>query len=162
MHGKIFEWVDSDGNTSYYYDAEPNYVGNDRAVFMAEYEGKVYKIVLELHVYTWVNEKIPSSCPPPQLIKINGKPASGSSSYDLNSIPVAFADLAGAAVGRTGITLDSNAAGYGWFIDTTPGLNEEFLPTSNPNEWVAKAGSAAAGKMDILSARPLLGSLKVA
>lgn len=30
-------------------------------------------------------------------------------------------------------------------------MNEEFLPTSNPNEWVAKADSAAAGKMDWLS-----------
>jgi hypothetical protein len=47
--------------------------------------------------------------------------------------------------------LDSNAAGYNWFIDTTPAADSEFLPTSNPNEWVAKAGSAAAGKMDMLS-----------
>jgi hypothetical protein len=33
------------------------------------------------------------------------------------------------------ITLDTNAAGYGWFIDYTPYLNEEWLPTSNPYEW---------------------------
>ena len=79
---------------------------------------------------------------------------SGSSSYDLNTIPVTFADLTGSALGQTnasGITLDTNAAGYNWFIDTTPADNSEFLPTSNPNEWVAKAGSAAAGKMDMLS-----------
>jgi VCBS repeat-containing protein len=47
--------------------------------------------------------------------------------------------------------LDTNAAGYNWFIDPTPADNSEFLPTSNPNEWVAKAGSDAAGKMDMLS-----------
>jgi hypothetical protein len=32
------------------------------------------------------------------------------------------------------ITLDTDAAGYGWFIDYTPYLNEEWLPTSNPYE----------------------------
>jgi hypothetical protein len=65
-----------------------------------------------------------------------------------------IADLAGGALGQTTgstITLDTNAAGNGWFIDTTPADNSEYLPTSNPNEWVAKAGSAAAGKMDMLS-----------
>jgi hypothetical protein len=69
-------------------------------------------------------------------------------------VTVNLADLPGAAVGQTvgsTITLDTNAAGYNWFIDTTPADNSEFLPTSNPNEWVAKAGSAAAGKMDMLS-----------
>ena len=49
------------------------------------------------------------------------------------------------------ITLDTTAAGHGWFIDDSPLENEEFLPTANPNEWVAKAGSAAQGKMDMLS-----------
>ncbi|MFA6921855.1 MAG: Ig-like domain-containing protein, partial [Gallionella sp.] len=72
----------------------------------------------------------------------------------INSINLSFADLPGAAVGQTtgtSITLDTNAAGYNWFIDNTPADNSEYLPTSNPNEWVAKAGSAAAGKMDMLS-----------
>jgi len=116
-----------------------------------------------------------TSCPPPQLIKVNGKPVSGSSGYDLNAtanitaldgssiaqtiigisgITLNIADLPGGAVGQTvgtNITLDDNAAGNGWFIDTTPWDNSEFLPTSNPNEWVAKAGSDAAGKMDMLS-----------
>ena len=49
------------------------------------------------------------------------------------------------------ITLDTKAAGHGWFIGPTPGTNEEHLPTSNPNEMGARAGSAAAGKMDMLS-----------
>jgi len=69
-------------------------------------------------------------------------------------VTVNLADLPGSALGQTTgstITLDTNASGYGWFIDTTPSQNEEFLPTSNPNEWVAKEGSAAAGKMDMLS-----------
>jgi len=65
-----------------------------------------------------------------------------------------FADLPNGALGQTTgttITLDDNAAGWGWFIDATPGLNEEFLPTADPNVWIAKAGSEAEGKMDMLS-----------
>jgi hypothetical protein len=73
---------------------------------------------------------------------------------DTSAITLNIADLPGGAVGQTSgstITLDTNAAGNNWFIDTTPADNSEFLPTSNPNEWVAKADSAAAGKMDMLS-----------
>ena len=71
-----------------------------------------------------------------------------------SNVTLSFADLAGGALGQTtgtSITLDDNAAGHNWFIDTTPWSNEEYLPTSNPNEWVAKVGSAAYGKMDMLS-----------
>ena len=73
-------------------------------------------------------------------------------------ISMTISDLTGSTLGQTTglgntaqITLDSNAAGHGWFIDSTPGSNEEFLPTSNPDVWLAKAGSAADGKMDMLS-----------
>jgi hypothetical protein len=52
---------------------------------------------------------------------------------------------------NTTITLSTSAAGHGWFLDPTPADNSEFLPTSNPNEWIAKAGNAADGKMDMLS-----------
>ncbi|MEO7623423.1 MAG: hypothetical protein ABIS30_10200, partial [Gallionella sp.] len=71
-----------------------------------------------------------------------------------SAITLNIANLPGGAVGQTVsnvITLDDNAAGNNWFIDPTPVDNSEFLPTSNPNEWVAKAGSAAYGKMDMLS-----------
>jgi hypothetical protein len=73
---------------------------------------------------------------------------------DMSGVTATLADLPGGAVGQTTggtITLDTNAAGNNWFIDTSPADNSEFLPTSNPNEWVAKAGSEAAGKMDMLS-----------
>ena len=33
----------------------------------------------------------------------------------------------------------------------SPYAYSEYLPTHNPNEWIAKAGSAAEGKMDLLS-----------
>jgi len=54
-----------------------------------------------------------------------------------SGVTLSFADLSGGAVGQTtgsNITLDDNAAGYGWFIDP------------NPNEWVAKAVNADGGK----------------
>jgi hypothetical protein len=69
-----------------------------------------------------------------------------------------LADLTGAAVAQTTgtgsnaqITFDADAAGHGWYIDYTPYLNEEYLPTSNPYEWMARPGSDAEGKMDLLS-----------
>lgn len=37
------------------------------------------------------------------------------------------------------ITLNTNAADQGRFIDYTPYLNEEFSPASNLNEWVTKS-----------------------
>jgi hypothetical protein len=78
------------------------------------------------------------------------------SSLDANTTGVTLniANLPNAAVGQTtgtAITLDTNAAGYGWYIDPNPAANTDFLPTSNPDVWMAKAGSAAAGKMDMLS-----------
>ncbi len=167
IHGKLNPHTTGDGRLYFMYDPTPDYIGNDKAVFMAEFEGKRYKIVVNLVVSLQVNENPLTSeqtpvCPPPQLIKVNGKPVSGSSGYDsgytLGSLSVTFADLAGGADGQNigeganaTITLDDNAAGNGWFIDTTPWDNSEYLPTSNPYEWVAKVGSAAEGKMDMLS-----------
>lgn len=135
--------------TVYSYDAIPDYEGCDRAVFMAEYEGKHYKIIVDLRVFKIVNEYSPT-CPQPQLIKIK-KPRAG---IDVDGFTTTIADLPGSAVAQTigtAITLDTNAAGYNWFIDYTPSDNAEFLPTANPNEWIAKADSEAAGKMDMLS-----------
>jgi hypothetical protein len=152
-HGKIFAVVDNTGRTSYHYDPTPNYEGDDRAVFLAEFEGKVYKIVIDLHVFEFVVDESASSCSAPKLIKVK-KPASGSSDLGLDGVTVSFSEMSGGTLGQTtgsNITLDTTAANYGWYIDYTPYLNDEYLPTSNPNLWVAKAGTEAAGKMDLLS-----------
>ena len=124
--------------------------------------------------------------------------SSNFSSYAYLPPQVTFRDLTGAAVGETTgeganatITLDTDAAGYGWYegglfsfgdlsLDAnfnnslSPILPQEdtgsriqygmaaegdrgfndmsnWLPTSNPFEWVARAGTAAEGKMDMLS-----------
>ena len=83
-----------------------------------------------------------------------------------SAVMYSFTDLPATALGQTvgegsqaTITLDTNAAGHGWYVDPTPldpstssGLaNADYLPTSNPNIWQAKAGTDAAGKMDMLS-----------
>ena len=70
-----------------------------------------------------------------------------------------FTDLPATALGQTTgegtsaqITLDQNAAGHGWYTEPTAlDSSDDYLPTSNPEVWQAKAASAAAGKMDMLS-----------
>ena len=117
-HGTLVSGV-ADGMTSYRYDVTPNYTGNDKAVFMAEYGGKRYKIVVNLVVSLSVGESPLMSdekpvCPPPKLIKVDRKPVSDSSPYLLNSFTVTLGDLGGSAVGETSatdITLDVGAAG---------------------------------------------------
>lgn len=111
-HGKIVAEIDNLGLTSYVYDPEAEYLGNDRAVFMAEFEGKRYKIVVDIKVLYIVDDNS-NQCPEPQLIKVN-KPASGSSGYgsgyDLNTVSITFGDLAAGALGQTeainGVRLD--------------------------------------------------------
>jgi hypothetical protein len=95
-HGKIT----SEG----VYIPERGYLGNDRATFMAEFEGKRYKVIVDIHVVTYIDpgtDYPTTTCPPPKLIKVNGKPVSGSIDYNLGNITVTFADLTGGALGQT-------------------------------------------------------------
>ncbi|MCL2076077.1 MAG: hypothetical protein FWH15_06515 [Betaproteobacteria bacterium] len=62
---------------------------------------------------------------------------------------VGFSDLPGSAVAQTTgyynsgqITLDTNAAGWGWYIDPTPLDNtDDYLPTADTNIWKRVWGS---------------------
>jgi hypothetical protein len=47
------------------------------------------------------------------------------------------------------VVIDANAAGYGWFVDSTPQNDMEF--SSSGGVLQARAGSAAAGHMDLLT-----------
>jgi len=49
------------------------------------------------------------------------------------------------------VYLDVNAAGYGWFVDGTPGDNAEFTRLVAPTELQAGEGSAAFGRADLLT-----------
>ena len=160
------------------YISEPGYNGHDRVVFSVEAKGKKLKVVLNLRV-EFVLDNDSERCKREKFEPINKLDPfdpqgltpmwSGGDAWQkqtsLNTVfasisnaGLSFANLPGISVGETTgeganatITLDDNAASYGWFVDPTPADNAEFLPTSTPNEWVAKAGTEAAGKMDLLS-----------
>lgn len=72
-HGHIFAEVDNVGLTSYHYDPTTNYIGNDKAVFMAEFQGKGYRIEVDIHVVRYINDsdEPTTSCPSPKLIKLH-------------------------------------------------------------------------------------------
>jgi hypothetical protein len=59
-HGEVIV-----GTRSYQYDPTAGYVGNDKAIFMAEFEGKRYKIIVELHVFD-VAPRGQARSPPPR------------------------------------------------------------------------------------------------
>jgi len=115
-YGKLEQRTAPNGIIYFMYYSEPGFVGDDHASFMAEFDGKRYKIVVNIKVLKYVDDNNPQ-CFKPQLIKVT-KSSSGTNGYDLNSISVTFADLQSAAVGQN--KLDSNADGFNWFIDTTP------------------------------------------
>jgi hypothetical protein len=75
-----------------------------------------------------------------------GLPASAASL--LANVQVVIADLAGSYLGLTDgktICIDRDAAGYGWFIDSTPRLDEEFASSR------IAANSRAVDRIDLLT-----------
>jgi probable HAF family extracellular repeat protein len=72
--------------------------------------------------------------------------AAGVDTSALSGIDVRVADLGGMTLGLASgntIWLDDDAAGWGWFVDPTPGNDAEFLTPSNQGEQ---------NRMDLLSA----------
>ena len=73
----------------------------------------------------------------------------------LRNVDVRIADLPGARLGEasgTTITLDINAAGYGWFVDATPWDDAEFQSIDGTRELTARTDSPAANRFDLLTA----------
>jgi probable HAF family extracellular repeat protein len=71
--------------------------------------------------------------------------AAGANTSSLGSIDVRIADLDGTTLGFTSgntIWIDSNAAGWGWFVDATPNDDSEFTTPGNQGEQ---------NRMDLLS-----------
>jgi hypothetical protein len=171
-HGKLY--AAPGAKDIWGYISEPGYVGHDRVVFSVEANGKKLKVVLNMRV-EFVLDDDSERCKREKFELINKldsfDPQGVAPSFggldtwqeqsSLNTIisaisnaSLSFADLPGGAVGETTgtrITLDTNAAGYGWYVNPDPASYADFLPTANPDVWMAKAGSAAAGKMDMLS-----------
>jgi hypothetical protein len=72
-----------------------------------------------------------------------------SAHYEVARLP--GAELGLTDVSKNEVALSADAAGYGWFVDTTPLQDEEFSAAAPGTALTAKAGSPAAGKMDLLT-----------
>jgi hypothetical protein len=59
-------------------------------------------------------------------------------------------DLLGMTCGRA-IQIDVDAAGYGWFVDSTPWDNVEFAQANGTHDLTALPGSSAADRADLLT-----------
>jgi len=71
----------------------------------------------------------------------------------MENAEVRIANLPAARLGEasgTTITLDTDAAGYGWFVDATPAANEEFNRQVSQG-LLADANGPAADRMDLLT-----------
>jgi hypothetical protein len=151
-HGTLTSETDSTGYQFYTYDPAPGYIGKDQVIFLGEIGGKIYKVISTVAVVLVADDHADQTvCPESAIKKVSG-------AFGAKAFTITYRDLAGSVLGATTstgsdatLTLDTNAAGYGWFLDATPEQNEEFLPTSDPSLWLAKEGSAAYGKVDMLS-----------
>jgi len=71
-----------------------------------------------------------------------------------DSIEFEIADLPGEQLGQTigdRILIDTDAAGYGWFVDATPYDDEEYEPTDLSTQLAAVPGSPASERVDLLT-----------
>ncbi|MCE5303777.1 MAG: hypothetical protein LLF97_11820 [Planctomycetaceae bacterium] len=72
----------------------------------------------------------------------------------LASVNVKIASLDGATLGETAgttILIDDDAAGYGWFVDSTPSDDAEYAAVTGSTAMAALKGSAAATRVDLLT-----------
>jgi hypothetical protein len=75
----------------------------------------------------------------------------------LAAITFTVTDLSGDIIGEQTpghITIDTNAAGHGWFVDPTPNDNSEFTHAQNAEgtDLLTDPSNAAAGHLDLLTA----------
>ncbi len=158
-HGKlVLEEGQWSGKADYHYMPDAGYFGKDRFVMQVEKNG--VKVRIQYLIWAIEDSEPEIGICNPERWKISSPSDTPSLANVLTAATqnLTFADLNGSELGQTlgtgptaQITLDNNAAGHGWYIDYTPYLNDEYLPTSNPLEWIARPGSEAAGKMDLLS-----------
>jgi len=72
----------------------------------------------------------------------------------LNDLNFEVADLSGSSLGLATtdiIYIDNDAAGFGWFVDLTPADDSEFVDPDGDGLYTAITGSAADGRMDLLT-----------
>jgi hypothetical protein len=162
-HGSIEALPDGE----FRYTPNKGFLGKDFVSFIVDIEGKKTRLNYELRIVKEIfDPKGQNSTPSDTRLALRGdltawfdQSAISALLASASNVTLHVADLPGSSVGQTtgtgpsaAITLDKDAAGHGWYIDPTPLDNtDDYLPTSNPNIWQAKAGTAAEGKMDMLS-----------
>jgi len=129
------------------YKPEEDYEGPDKVSFVVEARGRRFKIMVNLLVHQSVNENAKKpACeaffrkPINKTGMLDGQPTYAAAWSPLlrqafSQIAYSFTNLPGTAVGETvgegtsaTITLDTNAAGHGWFIDSTiKGVSDDFF-----------------------------------
>ena len=73
---------------------------------------------------------------------------------DLQTVAFEISDLPNDLLAQTRsnvIVIDSDAAGYGWFIDATPATDFEFVTAGNSFEFTATTSGPAAHQVDLLT-----------
>ena len=71
----------------------------------------------------------------------------------LEAVNFEIVDLPGTLLGQVRgntVYIDIDAAGYGWFVDSTPGSNEEYVVAAE-GRLTAIAGSDAEGRIDLMT-----------
>ena len=172
-HGSLTK-IKNDPYQAILYRPDAGYYGKDRVEATVAVGNDIVRVVYNFVVQRKDIERLQPAedrklCPKGLFWKISGSSEVGSTVAGgriegMNALLSAasqnltFADLNDSELGQTTgtgpsaqITLDTDAAGHGWYVDYTPYLNDEYLPTSNPLEWIAKPGSEAEGKMDLLT-----------
>ncbi len=73
---------------------------------------------------------------------------------DTNVVTIQIVDLSGSQIATTignTIYLDHDAAGWGWFVDSTPLDSSEYQADSQSDRLLASSVSPASGKIDLVS-----------
>jgi hypothetical protein len=148
-HGTVSPYKSTKERDSWRYLPDEGYIGNDEIEFLVDVHGIPVKVFYFIKVgppgFSVDSEKLRGLCEGKyqwiisQPLQEDDTATNWYYTPSLQALLAAtkdalagFTDLSVAAIGQTTgdkITLDSSAASHGWFIDYTPYLDEEWLPT---------------------------------
>lgn len=173
-----------DGLSAMLYKPNPGFEGVDTGILAFEVKGKTYLSVQKFIVSIPRSEKpLPWDCKeawklPPVKKSDSGLPLGDAwtvAQLDqqvllaglvaaMSGVNDSFVQMSGSVAATTlgqgstaQITLDTDAAGHGWYIDPTPLNNtDDYLPTGDSNVWQAKPGNPGPSLQKLLAFNPAL------
>lgn len=150
-----------------YYVPDKGFRGFDRVSASADLGG--YHVAIDYHIQVLGddvgNDSFERLCKRGLFYKVNGKSIDAPLPESMLKVALSgflkvsfsFENLSGARIGEpfgsgagASVALSESVAGHGWFIDSTSLDHGEFLPTADPNVWVARESSESAGGVDLL------------